>query len=110
LRYPTLFKVAADFLSIPATSCECERCFSKARRTISDDHNSLRAITIEAVQLQKNWVQRGVVKSSLKELAHFVENVDKKHVALVAFLEGTASFNSQATEVVDLVGQSDKGY
>jgi hypothetical protein len=55
-------------------------------------------------------VQRGVVKSLLKELAYFVENVNKKHVALVAFLEGTASFNSQATEVVDLVGQSDEGY
>ncbi|KAK7178247.1 transposase-like protein [Paraphaeosphaeria sporulosa] len=29
-RYPTLFKMAADFLSIPSTSCECERCFSIA--------------------------------------------------------------------------------
>jgi hypothetical protein len=29
-RYPILFKVAADFLSIPSTSCDCERAFSSA--------------------------------------------------------------------------------
>jgi hypothetical protein len=50
-RYPILFKIATNFLSIPATSCECERCFSKARRTISDDRNMLSAATIEACQL-----------------------------------------------------------
>ena len=35
-KYPILFKMAVDFLSIPSTSCECERCFSTAGRTITE--------------------------------------------------------------------------
>jgi hypothetical protein len=111
-RYPILFKIATNFLSIPATSCECERCFSKARRTISDDRNMLSAATIEACQLQKSWIQRGVVKSSLKELAVYVENVDKKRATPVSSSAQdvvAASFNSQVTEVMDL-SQSNGGY
>jgi hypothetical protein len=112
MRYPILFKIATNFLSNPATSCECERCFSQARRTISDDRNMLSAATIEACQLQKSWIQRGVVKSSLKELAVYVENIDKKQATLVSSsAQGVvaASFNTQVTEVMDL-SQSDGGY
>jgi hypothetical protein len=36
--YPILFKMATDFLSIPATSCTNEQAFSKARRTITCNH------------------------------------------------------------------------
>jgi hypothetical protein len=31
-RYPNLSKLALDVLSIPASSCECERCFSELTR------------------------------------------------------------------------------
>jgi hypothetical protein len=72
MRYPLVFKMACDYLSIPCTSCECERAFSKARRTITADRNSLGGETIEAIQLQRNWLQRGVVKSSLKDLEEVV--------------------------------------
>jgi hypothetical protein len=48
-RYPVVFKMAVDFLSIPSTSCECERCFSTAGRTITNDWNSLSPATIEAL-------------------------------------------------------------
>jgi hypothetical protein len=72
MRYPLVFKMACDYLSIPCTSCECERAFSKARRTITADRNSLGGETIEAIQLQRNWLQRGVVKSSLKALEEVV--------------------------------------
>jgi hypothetical protein len=77
-RYSIVFKMAADHLSIPSTSCDCERAFSKARRAITCDRNSLSGATIEALQLQKNWLARGVVKSSLLELQKHVQNVDKK--------------------------------
>jgi hypothetical protein len=77
-KYPILFKISTNYLSIPSTSCDCERAFSKARRTISDDRNSLGGLTIEAIQLLKNWIQRGVVKSQLKGLAKHVQNIDKK--------------------------------
>jgi hypothetical protein len=68
-RYPLLYKMALNYLSIPATSCECERCFSSAKRTITDDRNSLSPRTIEALQLQKNWLRHGVVESHLTTLA-----------------------------------------
>jgi hypothetical protein len=88
-RYPILFNMATDFLSIPSTSCDCERAFSFARRTITCNHNSPSGATIEAIQLQKNWLRRDVVKSSLKDLQKHVQNVDRK-------LQVSAS-NSQST-------------
>lgn len=68
-KYPVLFKMAVDFLSIPSTSCECERCFSAAKRTITCDRNSLQPSTIEALQLQKNWLKNQVVESPLIKLS-----------------------------------------
>jgi hypothetical protein len=29
-RYPILYKIACDYLTIPCMSCDCERCFSSA--------------------------------------------------------------------------------
>jgi hypothetical protein len=77
-RYPILFKVATDYLSIHSTSCECECTFSKAGRTITCDRNSLHGNTIKALQLQRNWVQHGLVKSSLKDVEAYMQNVDKR--------------------------------
>jgi hypothetical protein len=76
-KYPILFQMAADFLSIPCTSCECERCFSSAKRTLPTDRNSLSPSSIEACQLQKNWVKNGVVASSLSKLSAHVISMDK---------------------------------
>jgi len=73
-QHPTVFKMAVDFLSIPATSCECERCFSSAKRTITVDRNRLAPGTIEAVQLQKDWLKKGVVSSEMVNLTKHMEN------------------------------------
>ena len=80
-RYPTLFEMAIDLLSIPATSCECERCFSSAKRSITADRNSLLPSTIEALQLQKNWLRHQVVDSPLQQLAKHVGMADKDALA-----------------------------
>jgi hypothetical protein len=71
--YPVLYRMALDFLSVPSTSCECERAFSSARRTVTDDRNSLSASTIEAIQLQRNWINRHAVQSNLKALGAQVD-------------------------------------
>ena len=73
-RHPILYKMALDYLSIPTTSCECERCFSKARRTITMNRNSLALTTIEALQLQRNWLQRQAVKSELNQLSDHISS------------------------------------
>jgi hypothetical protein len=54
-----------------------ERAFSTAGRTITCDRNSLSGSTIETLQLQKNWLRRGVVKISLTELQKHIQTVDK---------------------------------
>src|SRR5438045_1813153 len=73
--YPTLFKIAFDFLSIPCTSCNCKRAFSTAKRTVTVDRNSLCSATFEALQLQKNWLRNGVVQSELTELTVHIERL-----------------------------------
>jgi hypothetical protein len=79
-KYPVLFKMACDFLSIPSTSCEPERCFSLARRTITDDWNKLQPSTIEAVQLQKNWLRHELIESSYTEMEGLMARLEKKRL------------------------------
>jgi hypothetical protein len=69
--------MALDYLSIPATSCDCERAFSRGRRTVTDDRNRLCGCTIEALQLQKNWLKNGVVNSYLVDLVETITRADK---------------------------------
>ena len=77
-KYLIVFKIATDYLSVPATSCECERIFSTAKRTITSDRNRLSAATIEALQLQKNWLRHSVVKSEVLKLQQHVQRWDSK--------------------------------
>ena len=74
-RYPIVFKVAVDYLSIPSTSCESERAFSSARRTITRAHNDLSGSLIEALQLQNNWIRRRVVDRELLNLRRYMETL-----------------------------------
>jgi hypothetical protein len=78
LKYLLIFKIAADYLFIPSASCSCKWGFSKAKRTITCDRNLLSGATIEALQLQKNWLQHKVVKSALSNLEKHVQKLDKK--------------------------------
>ena len=75
--YPTLYVIALDYLSIPATSCECERAFNSGRRTVNDDRNRLAGATIEALQLQKNWLRNQVVESHLIDLQRYIIREEK---------------------------------
>jgi hypothetical protein len=55
-QWPNLSRLALDALSIPAMSAECERCFSDAGRTITDERASLGPDAIEASSCVKNWL------------------------------------------------------
>ena len=67
---------------MPSTSCEYERVFSIGRRTILDNRNSLSGPTIEALQLQKNWLRNGVVTSHLTELSSLINRLDDAYLEL----------------------------
>ena len=56
-EYPRLAKMALDYLTIPSTACECERCFSRTKLTIGTQRHSLRAETIEILACLKIWIR-----------------------------------------------------
>jgi hypothetical protein len=57
-QWPNLSRLALDALSIPAMSAECERSFSDAGRTITDERASLEPDAIEACSCVKNWLNK----------------------------------------------------
>lgn len=61
LEYPVLYRMALDLFSIPGMSAECERVFSQTKKMITDERNRLSPETVEADQLQKQWLMRGLV-------------------------------------------------
>ena len=60
-KYPILFRMAMDIFSIPAMSSECEREFSSAGDVVTSDRNRLDDKTIESLELQKSWLNKGLV-------------------------------------------------
>ena len=61
LEYPVLYRMALDLFSIPGMSAECERVFSQAKKMITAERNRLAPEVVEADQLQKQWLLRGLV-------------------------------------------------
>lgn len=61
LEYPVLYRMALDLFSIPGMSAECERVFSQTKKMITDERNQLAPEVVEADQLQKHWLMRGLV-------------------------------------------------
>ncbi|KAF6528137.1 hypothetical protein HZS61_008439 [Fusarium oxysporum f. sp. conglutinans] len=61
LEYPVLYRMALDLFSIPCMSSECERVFSQTKKMITDERNRLAPEVVEADQLQKQWLMRGLV-------------------------------------------------
>lgn len=58
---PRLAKMAFDILSIPATSCECERTFSHCKLAVSTQRHSLKDSTIEKLICLKFWLENGAI-------------------------------------------------
>lgn len=69
--------MAVGFLSIPHTSWECERAFSGGERTATTDRNELVGVTIEPLQLQKNWLRNAVEDSELDKLVARLNRLPK---------------------------------
>jgi hAT family C-terminal dimerisation region len=53
--YPTLSQFALDILAIPAMAVDNERCFSKGKLTVSQQHHQLLSSSVEHCQCLKNW-------------------------------------------------------
>ncbi len=53
--YPSVSRMARDYLAIPASSASVEREFSDAKLLVTDRRCSLDSETIEAIKLLKSW-------------------------------------------------------
>jgi hypothetical protein len=59
--FPTIARMARDFLAIPATSVSVERTFSKSRHICTDLRSSLKVETIQKALLSKVWIRDGLL-------------------------------------------------
>jgi hypothetical protein len=91
--------MTTNYLAIPCTSCDCERCFSSAQRTITNNQNRLSGSTIKALRLQNNWLRRGVVKSHITDLAKQVAGLTK-----------TSTFGFSDSDVISFFSSSQKNH
>lgn len=60
--YPCLSRMALDYLSIPATSTDVERVFSKGRILLSHIHNRLSVQLTHALMCLGEWSCHGFVR------------------------------------------------
>ena len=58
-KYPTMARVARDYLAIPATSTSCERLFSGLRDTLGIRRHCLNADSMSALQFLKSFITEG---------------------------------------------------
>jgi hypothetical protein len=58
-RYPNLSKLALDVLSIPASSCECERLFSELGDLLEPRRRGISPELLAAIQCNRRWIRAG---------------------------------------------------
>ena len=56
-QFPTLSKMALDYLSILLMSAKCERIFSAAKLLITDKQNWMKNNIIESCTLLRHWLK-----------------------------------------------------
>ncbi|KIJ35961.1 hypothetical protein M422DRAFT_105062, partial [Sphaerobolus stellatus SS14] len=59
VEYPTLSRIARDYLAIQGSAVPCERCFSSSALTGTNRRNHLLPKTFEALQILKNAYKAG---------------------------------------------------
>jgi hypothetical protein len=80
--YPSLSKLALDVLSIPASSCECERLFSELGDLLEPRRRCLGAQLLAAIQCVRRWQRAGLRADNVVE----VEAADDDNLELLCGL------------------------
>jgi hypothetical protein len=95
-----LWRMTLDYLSIPATSCDVERAFSRGLLTVTHRHHSLLDTSTQASIVVGDWLKDGAIVDE-GDLADFFDKKNlcpKKGVAVV-------DVNNDAdVEIVDVEG------
>ena len=58
-KYPQLSRFAIDILTIPASSCECERLFSELGDLLEPKRRAIGSELLAALQLTRSWTRAG---------------------------------------------------
>jgi hypothetical protein len=58
-RYPQLSRLALDVLSIPASSCDCERMFSELGDLLEPRRRGISPKLLAAIQCVRRWQRAG---------------------------------------------------
>jgi hypothetical protein len=61
-RYPNLAHMALDLISIPASSCECERMFSELGDLLEPRRRAISPQLLAAIQCVRRWLKAGFGK------------------------------------------------
>lgn len=57
-HYPTIFRMAMDYLRVQSSAVPCERAFSSSSLTYTKQYNQLSPILMEALQILKFWLKK----------------------------------------------------
>jgi hypothetical protein len=58
-KYPNLARLALDIMTIPASSCDCERMFSELGDLLKLKMRAIGAELLAAIQLVRSWIKAG---------------------------------------------------
>lgn len=70
LQYPTLARIARDYLAIQGSSVASERAFSSGGRTDDKSRNQLSTEVFEALQILKSCYKDGLIKAEEEAAAY----------------------------------------
>ncbi|KAK8540698.1 hypothetical protein V6N13_027014 [Hibiscus sabdariffa] len=63
-KYPILWRMASDILSIPFSTVGSDSVYDTERKKMDNYHSSLHAVTLEALICAKDWLQYGGASQS----------------------------------------------
>ena len=59
LKYPNLARLAIDMMTVPASSCECERLFSELGDLLEPRRRKIGSQLLAAIQCVRSWRDAG---------------------------------------------------
>ncbi|KZT36501.1 hATC-domain-containing protein, partial [Sistotremastrum suecicum HHB10207 ss-3] len=93
IRYPTLSRIAIDVLPVQASSVACERLFSSAKHTATDQRSRLGTDKFEQLQMLKSsW------KKNLVNVAEENAQLEEEILATEELFEGLNALDEEDNE------------
>ena len=82
VAYPNLAQLAIDVLTIPASSCDCERMFSELGDLLKPKRRKMSSHLLAALQSLRSWIRAGFSPPTGAETAAFTDDEMDSEYAL----------------------------